>query len=262
MSQSDQPQFQQSQFQQSPTRPAEPKKRSKTPIVIVVVIVLVIAAVVGADRITHHLAEQRVASSLQTRLNTADEPQVTIDGIPFLTQLAGRHYDQVEIHADDVPAAAGGLALDTLDATLYDVKADSGYSTLTIARIDGTANFGYDSLSTAIGQTVSYAGKNSSGQDQVKLTVSGAVFGQTLTATVTGAVGLDVADQGISIVDPAVTVAGVSIPANTASQLIAQLVPPITVKDLPLGVQLQSLDITGSGVSADVSAQDVTVQTK
>ena len=251
--------------QQSSSRadsPESAKKRSRAPIVALVVVVLLIAGLIIGDRVGNHLAEQRVATSLQTELNTPDQPSVQIQSIPFLTQLASRHYGQVDIQAKDVPAAANGLALTTLNATLHDVRGDSGYKNLTIAQVDGTATFGYASLSKAIGQSVSYAGKGSSGRDQVKFTVSGAIFGQNVSATIVGAVQLDVAKQGISIADPAVTVAGVTIPQNTASQLIAQMVPPITVKDLPLGVKLQSIAVAGTGVTAKISGQNVTVTTR
>lgn len=242
---------------------SEPKKkRSKGPIVAVVVVIVLIAGLIIGDRVANNLAEQRVATLLQTELNTPAKPSVQIPGIPFLTQLATRHYGEVDIQAADVPAAANGLALTTLNATLRDVRGDEGYKNLQIAQVDGTATFGYDSLSKAIGQTVSYAGKSSSGRDQVKLTVSGSVLGQTVNATVVGAVQLDVAKQGLSIADPAVTVAGVTIPPNTGSQLIAQLVPPITVKDLPLGVKLQSIAVGATVVTAKISAQNVTISNR
>ena len=244
-------------------KPEESKGRSyRGPIIAVVVVVVLIAGLIIGDRVADHLAEQRVATSLQTQLNTPDQPDVQIQGFPFLTQLASRSYGEVDIHATDVPAAANGLALDTLDVVLHNVKGDSGYKNLQIARVDGTAHFGYGSLSQAIGQTVAYGGKDSSGRDQVKLTVQGAVFGQTVSANVVGPIELDVANQGLSVADPAVKVAGVTIPQNTASQLLAKLVPPITVKDLPLGVKLQSIAVAAGGVTAQVSGQNVTVATR
>ncbi|QCB92384.1 DUF2993 domain-containing protein [Cellulomonas shaoxiangyii] len=76
----------------------------------VVTLVVVGAGAVVADRVALGLAEDRAREVVTQQLAVTGEPDVTIHGFPFLTQLAARELD-------DVDAAAAGLTLEGIDAT-------------------------------------------------------------------------------------------------------------------------------------------------
>ena len=88
---------------------------------------LLAAGLYGVDRWAQNGVERQVAKNLHSALATPSEPQVTIDGFPFLTQVATRNIRQGHVVADDVGATGeNALNLAHVDLLLSEVMTVSG----------------------------------------------------------------------------------------------------------------------------------------
>lgn len=65
---------------------------------------MLLALVAGADRAGAALAARAVASELQRTGGLAEPPDVTIGGVPLLTQAVDGRYRRIDLTARDVPA--------------------------------------------------------------------------------------------------------------------------------------------------------------
>ena len=68
--------------------------------------------------------------SLQTSQGLQQRPDVSIDGIPFLTQFASGHYQHIEVDSQDVRVGSSALYLSDLDidAAFGERSVNEGFS--------------------------------------------------------------------------------------------------------------------------------------
>src|SRR5438045_1911636 len=93
------------------------RRRRRWPWITLLVIVLVL---VGGDRAANAYAENQMASQVQSSLALSGKPNVTIQGFPFLTQVAARTFNTVDVNASNETAGPGGqLQIASLTATLH-----------------------------------------------------------------------------------------------------------------------------------------------
>lgn len=79
---------------------------------LVVSLLVVVALLVVADRVSLWAAQRDVAKRLQADAHLHATPKVEIHGFPFLTQLIGGDYHDVDIRMSGLDA--GALPVDTL----------------------------------------------------------------------------------------------------------------------------------------------------
>ena len=217
----------------------------------VLVTLLVLAAlVVGLDRGGDFVAERLTAGALQESQGLAERPDVDINGIPFLDQLAASRYDQVEVRADDVPLDDGGdLVVSRLELTLDDVTTTRDFSTIEVARARADGVIGFDSLGQALGVDLAYGGDGS-----VKISTSFEVLGQEISPGVTvepevvdGALGFGkpvlngVADLGGAVTDALGDTFGLTVPMD----------------GLPFDVDLDDVSVERDGLHLMLSGKNL-----
>jgi hypothetical protein len=100
-------------------------------VVVFTVVVLAILLTIG-DRVANAVAENNMASQF-TANGFPVKPSVTIEGFPFLTQLAAKDFKKVDISASNIPA--GPVTIDSLHATITGMHI-SGFSSSANARVD------------------------------------------------------------------------------------------------------------------------------
>ena len=222
------------------------------------VVALVVLAV-AADRISLLLAQHAVAAQLQTSGGLSSRPDVSIRGIPFLTQAFSGKYDDVEVSASEV--TAGGGRLSRLDVTLRGVHvplsdAISGsVNAVPVDALRATVLLSYADMSRQLrdrGLTVAPAG------DQLRVSGSVQVLGRTITASALSSVALSSAsvvvtakrfEVGNAMADRAVTAA-----------LAGRFDFVIRVGQLPYGLTMSSLRVTPEGVVATADAAHTVLQ--
>src|SRR5207244_9049024 len=93
------------------------RRRRRWPWITLLVVVLVL---VGGDRAANAYTEDQMASQIKSSLALSGKPSVSIAGFPFLTQLAARTFNTVNVDASNETAGPGGqLEIASLTATLH-----------------------------------------------------------------------------------------------------------------------------------------------
>ncbi len=133
-------------------------------VILVLAIVAFIGDVVGRMVAENDMADQFTANGLPVK------PSVTIDGFPFLTQVAERDFRQVDISATNIPA--GPVTISSLHATLKGMHLSSSWNGATIDTMSATAFISFGALASAgdLGGTAVTAKQD--GPDKLKVTAS------------------------------------------------------------------------------------------
>jgi LmeA-like phospholipid-binding len=213
-------------------------------IIIVVLVVLDFAARVAAENVMASKIEQQ---GLQHK------PGVTIDGFPFLTQVASRNFGQVHLTAAD--QTEGPVTITTINATARNVRANSyAFSSGTIGSLSGTALISFASLGNTLTQQVGPLASvlkgaglalTAAGPDEVKATLNVLVISGAATWRVRLLSGnrLNVRLVGSSDLPSALL--------GSIQNITLQL------PKLPLGLTIDSVQVTGAGVVGRVSGSNV-----
>jgi hypothetical protein len=208
---------------------------------LITLIVLAVLFVIG-DQIAKAYAQNMIASKIQSSDGMSAKPAVTIEGFPFLTQVAAHDIGTIDISASNVPA--GKLVISSVKATATGVHLNSGFSGATVDHISGTALVTFASLLNATGaHGVTISADPSSGPNAA--TVSVGPFTAPATVTQTGPNKVTVKVGGLGAV---------------AASFIGQLPDyTFTVPKLPMGLQLQGVSVTSQGIVIKVAARDTTI---
>jgi hypothetical protein len=210
-------------------------------ITAIVVVVLLILLVV-ADRVAAGIAENEVANQIKSQ-GFPVKPKVTISGFPFLTQLAARDFQQMNITANNV--TEGPLDIASINATLHGVHINSGFNGATVDQLNGTALVTFAGLSQAAGVGDGITLSNA-GNGDVKASIDlGFVSGSAL-AQVTRAGPHQINVRFISFG---------GIPPNVLGPLQNFTV---SVPKLPAGMTIQNVSVTGQGLLISVAGTHTT----
>jgi hypothetical protein len=111
--------------------------------VIVVLILLVIGDRVALAVAENDMADQFVSNGLPVK------PSVTIEGFPFLTQLAARDFRKVDISASNIPA--GPVTITSAKGTLDGLRFNSSFNSATVDHMTVTIFVSFSALAGAGG---------------------------------------------------------------------------------------------------------------
>ena len=224
--------------------PARARRRHRRwPWITLIVIVLVL---VLGDRAANAYAEDRMASQIQSSLALSGKPDVTIQGFPFLTQLAASNFKTVDVNATNETAGPGGqLEIANLTATLHGMHIH-GTNSATVDQFTASALVTFTALAHAGGipQGIKLS---ADGPNQIKATVDILGFSSDATAKVTQ-VGSD--KINVKITDFA------GVPADVLGSLTDF---NITIPKLPAGVTIQKISITQQGLQITAAGKNTTL---
>jgi len=225
---------------------------------LLVVLVLLVGLAVLVDRVGVGIAEDRVARLVAERGQLAGQPDVRIEGFPFLTQaVAGRYEDvRISLTADDLAQPEGtraDVSLRGVEVPLSDVLSGS-VQEVPVERVEGTATLSYELLSEELGPgtTLTWAG------DQLRVEHTVEVAGVTVPLTATGTVRLD-GDELVIDVDDA-TSAGVDVPDFVVDRASDLLDLRYGIPELPFGLEVTGVAPTADGVDVAVEATDTVLR--
>jgi hypothetical protein len=162
------------------------KRRVRRSVMALFTIIVILILLVIGDRVALAVTENDMASQFQSN-GLPVKPSVTIEGFPFLTQLAAKDFNKVDISASNVPA--GPVTITSVNATINGLHISS-YSSTASAKVDhmtATAFISFGALAAAggvgggTGITVTPDGTN-----KLKITAGlGGVFSDTEEAQIT-----------------------------------------------------------------------------
>jgi LmeA-like phospholipid-binding len=218
-------------------------------LVIGVVVLLVLA--VAADFIAKAVAQNEAASQIQQQ-GFPKKPSVTIEGFPFLTQVAAHDIRQVRLSSTDIPE--GPVQVSRVSAVLSGVHLNSGFTSGTIDQLSGTVLITYpalaSALTSALGPASAVAGAvgltlSDAGPGEVKASVNLVVESGSATWKVTRLSG-----QELNIR----LIATSGVPASLLSSVSNFTVD---IPKLPFGMTIQQVSVTPSGIVGQISGHDL-----
>jgi hypothetical protein len=226
---------------------------------LLIVLVVLAALLVVADRVGVVVAQNALAGQIQQQLDLDRKPDVSIRGIPFLTQAIGGTYKDIRVELPDVDA--GDVQNIAIDARLQGTHVPlsdavrGNADQIPVDRINGTILIPYDELAKASGipgLTITREG------DSLRLTGSVSVLGRTVRAEAVGRV--EVNDGRIAINAERAKVAGIPVPQavlDEAARLLSFRVQP---RNLPLNLRITAVRLADTGLLVDAVSDDVVLR--
>jgi hypothetical protein len=237
----------------APTYAAPTTRRRRWPLVLLIVVLLLVGLAVAADRIALAVAEDKAASALQSSEHLNHKPDVSVEGFPFLTQLAAGSFDEVVVTAHDVSVGADrSVQIQRVRVDLHHVTVTNNYSTVHAQTATADGAIGYDELSQALHTPV-----HGRADGRLVATPTVHVLGQAFHGTVSAVVHAS-SSQGITFTDPKVTVAGVTLPAVAARALAGVFSHVISLSGLPFGVRVTGAQVTSSALIVKLAGNNLT----
>lgn len=220
---------------------------------VTVVLALLLAGMLGAELYARHRADSLVTAAVQCEAQ--DSAQVSFaTSPPVLSQYFNGHYPNISVQtAGNQVRGAKGMQLD-LD--IRDIQlGKSADSKGTIGSIDGTITWPSDGIKQSIEDAVPMIGSivtgsvtTNPGDGTIKLK------GLLDSATVKP----QIVDNGLSLQVVDLAALGHDLDTNSVQGHLDDLTSKAT-KDLPLGIHLDSVQVTETGLVAKFSAQNATI---
>ncbi len=218
----------------------------------IVGIVITIVILVGLDFAARVAAENVIAAKIEAK-GLQHKPSVTIDGFPFLTQAAGRNFQQVNFTAVD--QTDGPVTITSIEATARDVRLNSyAFSSGTIGSLSGTALISFSSLGNTLTQEIGPLGVllngagldlTAAGQNEVRATLNLLVMSGSATWQVTPLSGNRL---NVHLVDS----------SGLPSSLLGSIQDiTLQIPKLPLGLAINNVQVTAAGVVGRLSGSNI-----
>ena len=230
-------------------RPSSGGRRARRYVIALVIIVVLLVAIDFAARAA---AENVMANKIEQQ-GLQHKPDVSIDGFPFLTQVASRDFGQVNLAAAD--QTEGPVTITSINATARDIKLNSyAFSSGTIGSLSGTALISFSSLGNTLTQQVGPLGSllngaglnlTAAGPSEVKASLNVLVVSGSATWRVSR-----LSNNRLNVR----LVSSSGLPSSLLSSI-----QDITLQlpKLPLGLTIDSVQVSPTGVVGRVSGTNV-----
>jgi len=238
--------------------------------ITLIVVVILGGLFVIADRVAVGFAEDKAADKIRTTEGLSATPDVSIDGFPFLTQVAGGELDDVKIGIKSYEAATSGagdsaakIRIDDLSAEMHGVVFNGDYSSATANSASGTASIAYGELLKAAksepvkvgpGVTAEVVGLSDGGNGKIKVMVEATVLGTKLPQPVSVLSSVSVDGDTVKVHADSVPKLGVEL-AEGKIRAITDFQQKID--ELPGGIQIDKVEAAPNGVEITVKGSDV-----
>jgi hypothetical protein len=234
-------------------RPAAGGRRGRR---FLLTVVIIITLLVVLDFAARAVAQNVMATRIQQQ-GLPQKPDVTIGGFPFLTQLASKRFQQVTVSTTNL--TEGPITLTKVVVTAQDVRLTSYSSGRgTITSLSGTALISFASLGDTLTQQFGSLGSllngaglslTDAGPNEVKASLNLLVTSGSATWRITRVSGnqLHIGLVGSS-----------GLPSSLLGSIQSLT---LQIPQLPLGLTIDSVNVTPNGVVGHVSGHDVSFGT-
>jgi hypothetical protein len=222
-------------------RPARARRR-RWPLVLLGLLTAAVLLLVGADRAAAAYAASQAAQQMKAQ-GFPGNPQVTMEGFPFLTQVLSRNLR--DVHVSDPNVALGPVTGSLVgDAA---VRLSPGYQSGTVTSAHGTVLISFASLAGLVKSAGFPADVTAAaaGPGKVKITASLAIFTATIVASLTQAGPGTVRFHVIS---------ASGVPGSLLGSFSNMT---FSLPKLPYGLAIQHITITPQGAVAYLTAHDI-----
>ena len=239
-------------------------KKKALRVTLIIVIVLG-GLLVIADRVAASVAEDKVAKLIaQEAANRGvamtSEPDVDMGGWPFVTQVFGGEYEQIDITFHDITAQ--GVNLPELDVHATNVAAKlsdvmNGAGPVTAQAMSAEAKISYDAISDALNQT-STAVQVTADNGRLKIAATLNVAGMSIP--VEGTADVKLTDSAVSVQVGEMKAVGLQVPPQAQAKITefqSTLNRESPLPPLPYDLKLSDLQVQPDAVVLSASASDV-----
>ncbi|WP_055524976.1 DUF2993 domain-containing protein [Streptomyces graminilatus] len=239
---------------------------------LLIVAVILGALFVLADRLAVNFAEDEVADRLRSSEGLTTTPDVSIDGFPFLTQVADGQLDDVKVGIKDYEAATGTsnqkIRIDNLSARMHDVRFTGDYSSATAATATGSATITYAELLKAAksaepgpaqvvpGVTATVVSLSDGGNGKIKVGIEATVLGRKLPQPVSVLSTVTVDGDTVKVKADSLPNLGIRF-ADGRMRAVTDFQQRI--EGLPGGIKLDSVQAVQTGVDITVQGSNVSL---
>ncbi|WP_433241019.1 LmeA family phospholipid-binding protein [Actinomadura nitritigenes] len=216
-------------------------------------LIVVAVGLVVADRVGVRIAQNRIGQQVAAQYNLPRQPDVTIHGIPFLTQVVGGEYDHITVDIGDwteqgVTVSDVTVDMRGLNAPLSDVI-NGDTTNMTADTAAASAIIPYDVIKKEAPKEVRSIGPK--GND-LSVDLTGSVLGFQVNGT--AVVSVKPTSKGIAITPESVGEGAAQMPLTLVRQQLTWVVP---VRDLPIGARISGIEPTAGGLKVTATAHDV-----
>lgn len=220
---------------------------------LLVFLIIVCGLLIGADRVAVAQADQMLSSHLATAYHLDPQPSVQVQGFPFLTQWASGQYQEIDVQM--AGATASQVHLTNITAHLRNVSiaphatSSSDAASGTVGSLDLHAIVPYDGFPIPQGFHLAPDG------DHLRLTGSYAFAG--LSTTVNARIAVAVQNGRLALTVDSVDAPNAFLRNVITAQINQQLQNVSALQNLPMGVHLDGVNVTQSGLEVVASARQV-----
>ncbi|MEV8634428.1 DUF2993 domain-containing protein [Streptosporangium sp. NPDC051023] len=215
---------------------------------------LILLLVLGVilDRVAVTGVQREIATQATARYDLENPPEVTIQGIPFLTQAIAGRYDEVKVAAG--PMSLSGIQLSGVDFTLYGVTASLSdlvlhpeRAQIRAERVAGTVVVPLQTLNQRAPRGIKIE------VDGDALAVNGQITVLGQKVPVKADLKIDVAEGEVRFTPGKVTLGG-GIPVPDPERFITYRIP---IKNLPFNLKVTGVSVVPQGIKISGEAADV-----
>ncbi|MDP9846963.1 DUF2993 domain-containing protein [Streptosporangium lutulentum] len=219
---------------------------------LVAFLILLLVLGVILDRVAVAGAQREIATRAMAVYDLDTPPEVTIVGVPFLTQAIAGRYDEVKVDAGAMSVA--GVRLSSVDFTLYGITAPLEDLVLRADQLDMRAE------RVAGTVVIPVATLNQKAPQGIKVAVAGdglnvdgeiTVLGQKVSAKAT--MKIELVKDELRFTPEKVTL-GEGIPVPQPERFIAYTIP---IKNLPFDLKVTGVKVVPEGIEVSGEATDV-----
>ena len=247
-----------------------PRKRWGRRLLITFIVLLLLLGVIAAvvDRFGKSYAERvigdRVVEQVANQKATSEKPVVTVEGVPFLTQVLKGEYQEIKIELRNFTGPAGNgqtIKMPLLDVRAKDVRAPLETLRTRQGEIVATTVTGAGTVDYATLAELTDREGVKLGEKDGKLAVTGPVAVLNQTVTVNGTANLEVVEGNIVRVRfEQVTAEGlpdVPLVRNLLNNYAKQISFDVRIPELPLKLVVQKVQPTPEGLVVTAGASEV-----
>lgn len=216
-----------------------------------------------ADRGLAVVAGNATAGQIRLHEGLREDPDVTFEGFPFLTQAVKGEFRRVKVTVRDLERE--GLVIDRIDATLEGVEVDMGdalqgrVSAVPVREGEATMRLTYGDLTSYLSRkpgNVRVVVRD--GKPFVVSTFGVPGVGQ-VDVEGTPAVRTTPTSVRVTVSQVRVVAGGATLTASLAASAAARASFTIPLDDLPFGIQVRSARLTDAGIEVDATADGLVI---
>jgi hypothetical protein len=224
---------------------------------LMIAVLVLLGLAVAADRVLVVLTEDQLASAIQSEGQLPAEPDISIEGFPFLTQAINGRYDSVRVGVDVEalglpPGATADIQLVGAQVPLSSVFSGS-ISSVPVEKVLGTVTFPFDYIGEQLGgATVTRDGSGL----RVETTVS--LLGQDFQVAATAELAL--VGREVALTASNVEGFGADLPDEVTAVVLDLLDLSLPVPELPFGLVFTGIQVVGDGMRVVAEGNDIVLE--